>query len=320
MQTPKYVAASVASPIVHASNNGDDGGEYDGHHPALKTMRVLDCDKKMRLQPNSLPIVMSNEFFEGKVMLLVRTPDVDDPRDEHAPHMSTEAKIISKYFKGKKRRFEFQLQFKLKRLPKGPLFLAMELERPAEAGILTKGLLGVILAVLRRINPGSHNSLGADKEKLDPQVLEMGAYELPHLAFPVEATMDRVVVTKPGGTPPVLGHEIHESNASVKRRRKKGTGSIGWNLRDTYTMCLWSAYCDWIQWQVLHLPAVSPFSLCHLGGEQPLYMSVYEVDSISTDEYRKRRPPHERRNQQVYTRFELSNVKTTIGGLAETGN
>jgi hypothetical protein len=69
--------------------------------------------------------------------------------------------------------------------------------------------------------------------------------------------MDRIVITKPGETPPELGHELYESLESVKRRHKMGAGLVDWNLEDTYTMCLWSAYCDWIKWKCLNVRTLS---------------------------------------------------------------
>ena len=128
--------------------------------------------------------------------------------------------------------------------------------------------------------------------------------------------MDRIVITKPGETPPELGHELFETNASVKRRRKMGAGSVDWNLDDTYTMCLWSAYCDWIKWKSMNVPGVRPFSLSIVTGQQPIYLSVYELGNISPQEYKRRKPPHNRCDLRVYTRLEFTNRGMTVGGLA----
>ena len=291
--------------------------DHAGQHPALKTMCVIDCDNNKRIVPNGPPAILSNECFEGRVMLLVRTPEVDDARDKSASFMDPEASRISRFFKGKKRRFEFQFQVRLKRVPTGPLFLGCELEHPIRVGAITKGLVNILLAMVRRINPGFHHSWGPDSTKLSTEEIQAGNYEKTHLSFPVEASMDRIVITKPGETPPELGHELFESTESVKRRRKQGAGSVDWNLQDTYTMCLWSAYCDWIKWKSLNVPGMSPFSLSRVTGKQPIYLSVYEIDNVSPAEYRRKRPPHLRQHLHVYTRLEFSNEEKTVGGLAE---
>jgi hypothetical protein len=128
--------------------------------------------------------------------------------------------------------------------------------------------------------------------------------------------MDRIVITKAGDTPPELGHELHETDQSVKRRRKLGAGSVDWNLDDTYTMCLWSAYCDWIKWKTLNVPGVRPFSLSTVTGQQPIYLSVYELQNITPRDYRKKKPPHNRQDLKVYTRIEFTHREMTHGGLA----
>jgi hypothetical protein len=159
-------------------------------------------------------------------------------------------------------------------------------------------------------------SWGIKKDETDPEAIKEGNWEAQHLSFPVEASMDRVVITKPGETPPELGHPLHETNESVKRRRKMGAGSIDWNTEDTYTLCLWSAYCDWIKWKSINVPGCRPFSLCAALGKQPVYLSVYEVSNISAQDYKKKKPPHSRKALRVYTRLEFTNHEFTEGGIA----
>lgn len=290
-----------------------DDDDHAGHHPELRQMCVMNCANKTRIIPNSPPTCLDNECFTGSVMLLVRTPDVDDGSTQGMDELPLK---ISNYFKGKKRRFEFQFQIKLKKVPTGPLFLGCELEHAIKVGTLTKGLVNILLAMVRRINPGFHYSWGPER-KLDQADLQSGNYEKTHLSFPVEASMDRIVITKPGETPPTLGEELEETAESVKRRRKMGAGSVDWNLEDTYTMCLWSAYADWIKWKSLNVPGVAPFSLSRVTGTQPIYLSVYEISGISNEDYRKKRPPHTMKDLLVYTRLEFSNSSATRGGVAD---
>lgn len=177
--------------------------------------------------------------------------------------------------------------------------------------------MGILLAMVRRINPGFHYAWG--NATISDEDRKAGSFELSHLSFPVEASMDRIVITKPGEQPPKLGDELMESNESVKRRRKTGAGAVDWNLEDTYTMCLWSAYCDWIKWKSLNVPGVAPFLLSRVTGTQPIYLSVYEISNIDPHEYRKRRGgiPHTRKDLNVYTRLEFAHQYHTTGGLAE---
>jgi hypothetical protein len=264
-----------------------------------------------RIIPNSKSFPLDNECFSGQVFLMIRTPDVDE---KLSPKPSGQVpRDISTYFKDKKRRFEFQFRVNLKKVPTGPLFLGCEVEEPINVGRVAKGLSGVLLAMIRRINSGFHYSWGVDKTT-DSADINNGKYEKTHLSFPVEASMDRIVITKPGETPPELGSELFESDASVKRRRKLGAGSVDWNTEDTYTMCLWSAYADWLKWKSLNVIGVRPFSMSIVTGTQPIYLSVYEVKNISNAEYKKQKPPHNRTDLTIYTRFEFANVHKTVGG------
>jgi hypothetical protein len=269
----------------------------------------------MEIVPNAKPVKIDNECFTGEVMLLVRTPDVDDLR-EMAPTGEVPQRV-SAYMKPLKRRFEFQFQVKLKKVPTGPLFLGCEVDDPIKISRFTKAMSGILLAMIRRINSGFHYSWGIECKKGDPLAVKEGRYEKTHLSFPVEASMDRIVITHAGEAPPLLGHELFETPESVKRRRKTGVGSVDWNLEDTYTMCLWSAYCDWINWRTLNVPGVRPFSLSTVTGQQPIHLSVYEVSNISSQNYRKKKPPHNRNDLKIYTRLQFTNRDMTVGGLSK---
>jgi Protein of unknown function (DUF1769) len=325
------VSTHGTSPVVEG---------HEGQHPALSALCVMDCYSERRIVPNSNePFVLDNECFTGTVMLLVRTPDADQPThhlhlpsmrhasdsDVHSVPLGPTQQDVSQYFRGKKRRFEFQFQIRLKKIPTGALFLGCQLERSVKVGALTKGLVNLLLAMVRRINPGFHYSWGTGVDNCSASnsnfafanQQQSGEYEKTHLSFPVEASMDRIIITRPGETPPVLGQELHETAESVKRRRKMGAGSVDWNTEDTFTMCLWSAYADWIKWKSFNVPGVSPFSLCRVTGAQPIYLSVYEITSCTSADYKKKRPPHVQKDLKIYTRLEFSHEEKTTGGLAE---
>jgi hypothetical protein len=308
-------------PVTGPSNihNNHNVVSHKGQHSELEKICILDTKTMSRIVPNSEPICISNECFEGEVFFMVRTPDVDNAKDNNIHSMGETPKRISEYLKPKKRHFEFQFQIKLKKVPTGPLFLGCEVEHPIKVGRVTKSLTSFLLAMIRRINSGFHYSWGVDPKDKDYDVgaVKEGNYERTHLSFPVEASMDRIIITKPGETPPPLGHELHESNESVKRRRKLGAGCIDWNLKDTYTMCLWSAYVDWIKWKSLNVPGCPSFSMSTVTGNQPIYLSVYELTNCSNDEYKKKKPEHYQKDVSIYTRLEFSNSTATEGGMVE---
>jgi Protein of unknown function (DUF1769) len=331
---------TTSTTSTNTTNMNVQPPDHVGQHPALNTVCVMDCMRKTRIVPNSdHAFPLSNDCFDGHVMLLMRTPDVDkteavgggNGNNSDRSALGPVQRQVSDYFSGKKRRFEFQFQIKLKKVPTGPLFLGCELEHSIKVGGLTKTLVNLLLAMVRRINPGFHYSWGTagdhhhthNSEAAAQAILATGNYEKTHLSFPVEASMDRIVISKPGEIIPTLGGELDESDVSVKRRRKLGAGSVVWNTDDTYTMCLWSAYCDWIQWKSFNVPGVSPFALSRVTGAQPIYLCVYEITNLSSDEYKKlakarHATPHKQKDLKIYSRLEFSNLEKTAGGYAET--
>jgi hypothetical protein len=155
-ETSDEADSSIMDDLVAVDEYEDE--EHIGQHPALKTVCVIDTLTEKRIIPNSnQSFALDNECFEGDVMLLMRTPDVDNPREEGVELGQTQQKV-SEYFRGKKRRFEFQFQIRLKKVPRGALFLGCELEHCVKVGTLTKGLVGILLSIIRRINPGFHYS------------------------------------------------------------------------------------------------------------------------------------------------------------------
>jgi Protein of unknown function (DUF1769) len=121
---------------------------FDGQHKALEQVSVVDACTGAEIIPNSEPVQLDNECFSGYVMLMLRTPDVDDVKATK-PTGNTPIRI-SEYMKGYKRRFEFQFQIKLKKVPTGPLFLGCEVEHMVKMNRFTKGLATFLLAMIRR--------------------------------------------------------------------------------------------------------------------------------------------------------------------------
>ena len=64
--------------------------------------------------------------------------------------------------------------------------------------------------------------------------------------------MDRFCVTKAGDPLPILGQAIKEDDEFLKQR-KKGM-KILWSTEHVYTLGLWSAYVDWVDWQIQGFP------------------------------------------------------------------
>jgi hypothetical protein len=236
-------------------------------HPALEPFFVIDAGTQQRIFPNaSTPFSLNTDYFDGKMMILIRTPDVDDPTKEKG---TPENLAMSKYMSGKQRRFEFQFQIKLKKVPTGRVYFACEIGETIRMGMIQRAFVSAAMAFVKTTNNSFHYSITGSPKSSD------GKFEKPHMAFPVEEGMNRVVATPPGQEPPSLGEEIFEDPESIKSR-KKGI-SIKWNLEDTYTLSLWSAYVDFLDWHCCNLPGIRPFGMNKLFGSQPIYLTLYEI-------------------------------------------
>ena len=156
-----------------------------------------------------------------------------------------------------------------------------------------------------------------------------------YLSFPVVTSMDRFCISKASDTLPILGQEIKEDDEFLKQR-KKGGMKIMWSTEHVYTLGLWSAYVDWVDWQIQGFPGtkliyfymlftspiltqfipnifcilnekgIRPFSITSCVGVQPIMLNIYTQSSSEA-------------TKEVLTSIELSNAtKATLGTRAKT--
>jgi hypothetical protein len=78
---------------------------------------------------------IDNDYFSGKMLALIRTPDVDD---EYASKGTEENEKASSYFRGRQRRFDFQFEFRLKKIPKGRIYFMLEVDEPVKIGMIQR--------------------------------------------------------------------------------------------------------------------------------------------------------------------------------------
>lgn len=271
-------------------------------HPSLGSYFTIDSATERRVFPNAAQVFpLDTDFYSGSMMVLIRTPDVDDPS---APKGTDENDAMVNYFTGKQRRFEFQFQIRLKKVPTGRVYFACELEESFKMGMIQRAFVGAAMAFVKTTNSSFHYNMTGSAETED------GRYEKPHMAFPVERSMDRCVVTRPGQTTPTLGEAIYEDPESIKQR-KKGV-LMEWNTSDTYTLALWSAYVDFLEWKCINLPGIRPFDLCNVIGSQPIILTIYEIPENRGNE------KHYIRDISGIARIEMSNsAKSGIGRSAK---
>jgi len=272
-------------------------------HKSLAPFYILDGSTKVRILPNAAkPTRISNEFFDMEMLVIIRTPDVDDPK---APGGTPSNDNMVDYLRGRQRRFEFQYQMRVKKVPPNKSFyFSCELDQAIKMGLIQRAFVGASMAFMKSTNPTFHYSTMGSKFSAD------GKYEKPHMSFTVEGSLDRLVVTKPGEVPPKLGAEIYEAPDHIKKRKKGGF--IKWNTSDTYTMALWSAYVDFLEWKVINLPGIRPFLLSSVLGDQAMVLSFYMIDNDKANE------KHYRKDITEVIKLELcNNQKAGVGKWAK---
>jgi hypothetical protein len=106
--------------------------------------------------------------------------------------------------------------------------MGAELTEPMQLGLVTKAVAGMVLSFSKRLIKNLHYSFGESGKAVE------GAdeIELPHVTFPLLRGMDRLIISKPGDTPPALGQELVETEEQrLARRGGKGEGGgVWWRL------------------------------------------------------------------------------------------
>lgn len=241
------------------------------NHTELDNLCIINEATMEREMPNGDPIIVDNELMNGVMLPMIRTTDADDQANVE-PVLGSESNTkVSNYLRPKKRRFELQLQFKLKHVPEGQLFFGCELDETLDLGLVQRTFLSAIMSFIQKKNNGLFfNLCGEEKEEGD-------GYEKPHFSLYFETCADRFVITKPEEEPPELGGDIYE-NPKITSRRKTGEETIKYNTEDTYTVAVWSAYVDFAQWKCLNIPAISQFNLSSVIGNQIFRIHWYLAD------------------------------------------
>jgi len=271
-------------------------------HPELEDVHFVNCVTNERIIPNSGPVVLDNDLFHGKLLMMVRTSDADEPSPSVQGAFSAKQQSVSDYFRTKQRRFEFQFQLKLKKVPEGPLFLSCEVDEPIKMGMVQRAFIGACLNFVKKMNKGFHCSL-TGQDGVSQEDMKAGRYEKTHIAFTVDASMDALVATEPGSPLPTLGEPIREDPNSL-RYRKKG-GLVDWNTDVVYSMALYSSYVDFSQWKCLNFPGIKPFSMTSVGGSQPVNLMLYILKNNAPDEESKY---HYECDKEMVTHLEISHA------------
>lgn len=281
---------------VRRSRNGQDG-ESPAEHPELEKLYAIDVNSHTRQNANGDPIPFDSQHASGFFLPMIRTSDadVDVKKSSSASVKRGTAKndAVSDYFRPKQRRFEIQMQIKFKEEPESGLWFGCMLDDPIKLNKIQKMVTKTAMNFVIKKNSGAvhYNVTGnmpepdesendpceggeEKKMEMDDDPTETGNYERPHISFGVETAFNIVVVSKPGDKIPKLGTDIVEDPEHRKHRKKH---AMKFNATDTYTLCIWSAYVDFLDWKVVNMPVIRNFSIANFFGDQTIYLTIYTL-------------------------------------------
>lgn len=264
-----------------------DGQEVErpAEHPELEKIYAIDVNLCTRQNANGDPIPFDSEHASGLFLPMIRTSDADVKKSSTTKSSvirgTAKNDIVSDYFRPKQRRFEIQIQLKFKKEPESGLWFGCMFDDPIKLNKVQKMVVKTAMNFVIKKNSGAvhYNVTGSKADENDDHGEEKkgedgGNYEVPHISFGVETAFNTVVVTKPGEKIPKLGTDIKEDPAHRKHRKKN---AMKFNATDTYTLCIWSAYVDFLEWKVVNMPVVRNLSISNFFGDQTIYLSIYTL-------------------------------------------
>mmetsp|Transcript_129679 Transcript_129679/g.258704 ORF Transcript_129679/g.258704 Transcript_129679/m.258704 type:complete len:441 (-) Transcript_129679:121-1443(-) len=262
------------------------------HRNALGTERNLlayhvsgssDPSSPNKQQAHHIPcnttegVLIENEFFVGKVIFMYK------------PHGGLEKGHLGhnhpyyRYFRDRKRFWEFRVQGRFKRAPTGDLYVGIVLKdfnyNQAVARYST-WLKGV---GMKLVNYDLYMSWGDRLEAANrPDA------ELSHLVTNM-AAWDQIIITPKGVDPPLLQGDFRGKPVNGQNLERKEMGLAAYakavdevfrcvNLEDTFTMCFWgvSEVIDLLGWDLKMMK--TRISMARFFDDDPLHGVMYEIE------------------------------------------
>lgn len=199
-----------------------------------------------------------SDIFQGSVLFMHKL-DSDEPHP------------FASYLRGKRRYWELRWQGRFKSIPtSNDIYFGAEVrEYLPELNFLLHATATFILAFGKRVTAlrgaGLHCNFGeGDKEH--------------YILFPLHAA-DTLIVSGPTDPCPDISQPIDfKSNVEMKP-------GIEITTDNTYTICFYSMYADFLKWQITNIPGLSGTSLTSFLGHQPIHAVVREGPDVHRPRY-----------------------------------
>eukprot|EP00928_Gymnodinium_smaydae_P089002 TRINITY_DN73017_c0_g1_i1.p1 TRINITY_DN73017_c0_g1~~TRINITY_DN73017_c0_g1_i1.p1 ORF type:complete len:415 (-),score=65.56 TRINITY_DN73017_c0_g1_i1:76-1251(-) len=175
---------------------------------------------------------------------------------------------------GRRRLWEFRMQFRFKRKVEGEVFFGVEQDRYYPVSMVERYLVSSFVSLIRRAAPGMYHSHGDDPVTTD------GECEIPGTVFPLWV-MDQLIVTPEGETPPRLNDPEFDTFGRIKAHdreaMKQAIDGLDFSPGKTYTFGFWcvAQFMDAIAWKLLAAGILPETSLTDLSTHPPCFATMY---------------------------------------------
>jgi hypothetical protein len=208
------------------------------------------------------PIPFETDLFKGVALLAVRTNPIDP--------------MFKSFFTGK-RLFECQVQGKFKRYPQGEFFVGTESMIEMKLGLIPRSIVKAVLQFFGSAISGLQHSLGDSQNNPD--------FQYPHLVAGMFSSLDKVVVTPPGQTPPPLGAPLPEDPEYKKLRKNfKSINEANIDLESTYSFSVNSSNMDLLNWAMIGIPLSKAIDLRPFLGDSCIRLGKRIIHSVNNVE------------------------------------
>lgn len=141
--------------------------------------------------------------------------------------------------------------------------------------MITRSICKAVLQFVATMVSNTHYSFG-DYNEINNNI----EYEVPHIVAPLMATMDKILVSKPGETLPPLGIPFTEDlNFRKLRLKTRYLHECPIDLDNIYSLSVNTANLDLPEWNMVGVPLVGKYDLRAIFGGGSLRFVAYEVPS-----------------------------------------
>lgn len=243
--------------------------------PSSPCSSTKSKQRAYHIPPNTVEgVPIETECFVGKVIVLYR-PDNGFPRGASSTHP------YYRYFSKRRRTWEFRVQGRFKRVPKGDMYIGIVQKDFNYNQAVAAHSMIVKRAGMSLVKYDLYLSWGDRCE-----ASKKPDAELSHLVTNMTA-WDQIIVTKKGNAPPPLKGElagIQDCGFNIERKEmglaeytkaiEEVCGNI--NTQDTYTMCFWgvSQVIDLLRW---NFKIGTSISMARFFEDDPIHVAMYEL-------------------------------------------